>query len=61
MTGWKTVIVGAAIAAVGFLQGVNWIDVIPNDPQTQGWVTTGLGVVMLVLRFLTTTPVGKSS
>lgn len=61
MTGWKTVIVGAAIAAVGFLQGVSWVDVIPDDPATQGWVTTGLGVVMLVLRFLTTTPVGKSS
>lgn len=60
MTGWKTVIVGALIAAVGALQGMDWTQILPSDSQAQGWVLTGLGAVMLVLRFLTSTPVGKS-
>lgn len=58
MNGWKTIIVGALVAAVGALQGMDFTQVLPNDPQTQGWIVTGLGAVMLVLRFLTSGPVG---
>lgn len=60
MTGWRTIIVGALVAAVGALQGADFTQVLPNDPQIQGWIVTGLGAIMLVLRFLTTTPVGGS-
>lgn len=61
MKGWKTLIVGAVLALAGFLQGVNWADVIPNDPQTVGWIVSGIGVVVAVLRFITNTPVGSKS
>ena len=58
MTGYKTVIVAALIAVVSALQGLNFADLIPNDPQTVGWVTSGLGLVMFVLRWFTSTPIG---
>lgn len=60
LVGWRTVIVAALIAAVGALQGLDWVHLIPNDPQAVGWVITGLGIVMAILRTLSTTPVGKS-
>lgn len=60
MTGWKTVIIGALVALVGFLQGIDWIQLIPNNPTTVGWVVSGLGVVMFVLRTLTSTPIFKT-
>ena len=61
MTGYKTLIVAALVAAVGAIQGLDIAALIPDDPRTAGWIVTGLGVVMGVLRFLTTTPIGKSS
>lgn len=61
MQGWKTVIFGAVVALVGFLQGVNWEQIIPNDPTVVGWITSGIGVAVVVLRFVTKTPVGQKS
>lgn len=61
MTGYKTLIVAAAVAVVGALQGLDIAALIPNDPQTAGWIVTGLGVVMGILRFMTSTPVGGAS
>lgn len=57
LTGYKTVIVAALIAVFGALQGLNWVDLVSN-PQIAGWVVTAIGVVMFVLRSLTTTPIG---
>jgi hypothetical protein len=57
--GWKTVIFGALLALGGFLQGVDWASLIPNDAQTVGWITSAIGVVVVALRFLTSTPVGN--
>ena len=59
-TGYKTAIVAAAIAVIGALQGLNWVDLIPGDSQAVGWLTTALGVVMFVLRAITTTPMGSN-
>lgn len=56
--GWKTVIFGALLALGGFLQGVDWVSLIPNDPTTAGWIASAVGVVVVALRFLTNTPVG---
>ena len=61
LTGWKTLIFGAAVTLAGFLQAFNWASVIPNNPTVVGYVTTGIGVVIMVLRMLTTTPATKSS
>lgn len=59
MQGWKTVLVGAALALIGFLQGVDWASLIPNDPKTEGWIVSGIGGAMVLLRYLTTTPIFK--
>ena len=59
LSGYKTVLFGALLAVAGFLQGVNWVEVIPDNPATVGWVTTAIGAVVVVLRMLTNTPIGK--
>jgi hypothetical protein len=54
------VFVTAALAGVevtSYLTGVRWGDVF--DPQTALWITVGVAVVNIVLRFLTTGPVGS--
>lgn len=61
MQGWKTVIFGALLAIVGFLQGVNWESLIPNNPTVVGWITSAIGVVVVVLRMFTSTPIGQKS
>lgn len=61
LTGWKTVIVGALVTLFGFAQGLDWIHLLPNNPTLVGWIVSGLGVVMVILRGLTSTPIGKSS
>ena len=58
MTGYRTAIVAAAVAIVGALQGLNLVQLIPDNPQVAGWIATGLGVVMFVLRAITTGPIG---
>lgn len=58
LTGYKTAIVAALIAVFGALQGLDWLNLISN-PQIAGWVATAIGVVMFVLRAMTTTPIGK--
>lgn len=59
MTGYRTLIVAALVAIVGALQGLDWASFLPSDPTTVGWIITGLGVVMGVLRFLTTGAIGE--
>lgn len=58
LTGYKTVIVGALLAVLGALQGLDW-NVIITDPQVAGWVVSGIGVLVVILRSLTSTPVLK--
>ena len=58
LTGYRTVLLGAVVTVVGALQGLDWAALIPNNPQAAGWVVSGIGVAMTVLRFVTSTPVG---
>ncbi len=59
MKGWRTLGVNAAVALLGVAQATNWTDVLGSS-STAGWVVTGVGVANMVLRSLTTTPVGKA-
>lgn len=52
----KTAWAGAAVTIVGALQALNWAQLIPNNATTVGYIASGLGVAMIVLRFLTTKP-----
>ncbi len=51
----KTAWVGAAVTVVGALQALNWAQLIPSGPAA-GIIASGLGVMMIVLRFLTSKP-----
>ena len=58
LKGWKTILFNAAVAIVGVLQAVDWIDVLGSERA--GIVVTGIGLVGTVLRFLTNTPALQS-
>lgn len=57
LKGWKTMAVGAVFAAMGFLQQADWAEVVP--PEYAGMAVGVLGLVMMALRAVTNTPVGK--
>ena len=54
--GWKTLVASLAIAVVGVLQATDWTTVVP--PDKVGPVRVGIGVLMAVLRVVTSGPVG---
>lgn len=51
----KTAWVGAAVTVVGALQALNWAQLIPSG-LAAGIIASGLGALMIVLRFLTSKP-----
>ena len=51
----KTAWLGAGVTVVGALQALNWAQLIPSGPVA-GYIASGLGVAMIVLRFLTSKP-----
>ena len=53
----KTINFGLLLAIAGVVQ-VN-LPALQLDPATQGWATMVVGVVVVVLRFLTTKPVSE--
>lgn len=57
LKGWKTILFNLAIAAIGVLQAVDWIDV---GSERAGLAVTAIGIVGTVLRFLTDTPALKN-
>ncbi len=57
MKGYRTLLVNAAVALVGVAQSFDWTTVVA--PNRVGLVLTGIGVVNMVLRALTDTPVGQ--
>lgn len=59
LKGYKTLIIGAVVAVVGFLQGFDFTTIV-KDPQTAGFITGGIGILMMVLRGLTNTPVASA-
>jgi hypothetical protein len=61
MKGKRTIIFGIAVAILGALQAVqltDWMELVGD--QAAGAITSGIGVGILVLRFLTTTAIGKA-
>jgi len=58
MKGWRTVGFGAVLAVVpGLLTYADSIDWSAYGP----WITSGAGLAVMGLRFLTTTPVGRKA
>ena len=58
LKGYKTLIVNIALAIVGVLIATDFTG-IGLSTETSGLIISGLGAVNVVLRFLTTTPVGQ--
>lgn len=56
MKGWRTLGINVAIALFGVLEGADWTGLL-GDPAA-GWALTGVGIVNMVLRSITTTPIG---
>jgi hypothetical protein len=59
LKGWKTLIVNALAALVGVALIFDWSSIISN-PSVTGYIVTGLGILNMVLRTMTNTPVGSS-
>jgi len=54
----KTIVTGAAVAVLGFLQSFNIVDFAQYIPdQYEPLIVSGVGFLMIILRMLTTTPV----
>lgn len=58
MKGWKTIIFGVLVAGLGAVQAADLATVVPQ--QWVGLVMTGIGAVVMILRSVTDTPIGKS-
>lgn len=59
LTGYKTILVAALVTVVGALQSLDWVNLLPNNATTTGYVVTALGLVMAVLRWFTNTSIGN--
>lgn len=57
MKGWRTLGFNAVVALLGVAQVANWTDILGSS-SAAGWVLTAVGVIGMVLRSVTTTPVG---
>jgi hypothetical protein len=64
MKGFRTLIfngIAVALPLIGevlaFLDVFDWRSILP--PENAGWFILGIGVLNIILRFVTTTPVGK--
>ena len=58
MKGYRTLALNLAAAILGVLIATDWMSLV--GASTAGLVVTGLGIANTVLRFFTTTPVGKA-
>ena len=58
MKGYKTIIFGAILAALGSAQAADWTTIVPE--QWTGVVMAVIGGLVMLLRKMTTTPLGKS-
>lgn len=59
MKGWRTLGLNFAIAGFGVLEATDWTAVLGNEKA--GWALTAIGVANMVLRTVTSTPVGQKS
>jgi hypothetical protein len=59
MKGKKTAIISLLLVILGALQGFDLTTII-SDPETAGWVMSGIGILMFGLRTITTGPIFTS-
>ena len=59
--GYKTLGFALLVAVVGVLQTFTWQSVIPQTAQWSGTVMIAIGAVIAALRYVTDTPIGRSS
>ena len=59
LQGWKTLIFGAVVTILGGLQAADVAQFVPE--HWVGVVMGFIGVVIMILRVLTTTPVGEKT
>ncbi len=59
LKGWKTLIVAALVALAGVAHQADWINL--SGPTNAGYVLSGVGILMAILRFLTNTPAGSGT
>lgn len=57
MKGWRTLGINLAIAMFGVLEAADWTALLGGGGA--GWAVTGIGVANMVLRSVTTTPIGR--
>lgn len=58
--GWKTLGFGLLVALVGVLQTFDWTTIVPPNQTYTGAVLTAIGAIIVALRYVTTTPIGRS-
>lgn len=58
MKGWKTLGTSAVLMLMGLLEQVNVADIVPD--RYDGIALAAVGLLMAVLRLVTSTPVGKA-
>lgn len=62
MKGFKTIFAGVGVSILGLLETFNVTDFAAYIPDHyEPLVITGVGFLIVVLRFFTTTPVGKKT
>jgi hypothetical protein len=54
--GWRTILVGTAVTVLGILEGAQVTHLVTEYPGT---FATTVGIVIVALRWITTTPVFK--
>jgi hypothetical protein len=57
MKGWRTLGINLGIATFGVIEATDWTGLLGSG--SAGWAVTGIAVANMVLRSITTTPVGK--
>lgn len=59
MQGWKTFAFAALLMILGVLEKLDWVSVL--SPQNAGFVLTGIGAAVAVLRLFTSTAPGQKA
>ena len=59
MKGWRTLIFGIIVAVAGVLEQFDWSSILPKTSPWYNYETLAIGLMIVVLRFFTTTPIFK--